>query len=45
MSNKNIIFENDYEDIINGEEEKAALERLNRAYSKFEKKNLGIIKE
>ena len=45
VSNKNIIFENDYEDIINGEEEKAALERLNRAYSKFEKKNLGIIKE
>ena len=44
-SDKNIIFENDYEDIINGEEEKAALERLNRAYSKFEKKNLGIIKE
>ena len=45
VSNKNIIFENDYEDIINGEEEKAALEKLNRAYYKFEKKNLGIIKE
>ena len=45
VSNKNIIVENDLEDLVDGEEEMAALERLNKAYHKFGKENLGVINE
>ena len=45
VSNKNIIVENDLEDLIDGEEEMAALDRLNKAYQKFGKENLGVINE
>ena len=44
-SNKNIIIENNYEDLVDGEEEKEAIKRLNKAYAKFEKQHLGIIHE
>ena len=37
--NKNIIFENDFEDIIDGAEEIAAIKRLNKVYAQYEKKN------
>jgi len=43
--NKNVIIENDLEDLIDGEEEIAALDRLNKAYEKFGKENLGILNE
>ena len=33
--NRNIIIENDFEDIIEGDEQKAALDRLNKAFEKF----------
>ena len=45
VSNKNIIIENDLEDIVDGEEEIAALDRLNKAYEKFGKENIGAINE
>ena len=46
VSNKNIIVENDLEDMFeDGDEEIAALDRLNKAYQKFGKENLGIINE
>ena len=45
ISNKNVIIENDLEDLIDGEEEIAALDRLNKAYEKFGKENLGILNE
>ena len=45
MSNKNIIMENDLEDLIENDEELAALDRLNKAYEKFGKENLGVINE
>ena len=45
ISNKNIIFENNYEDFIEGAEEIEALKRLDKAYAKYEKQNLGIINE
>ena len=37
--NKNIIFENDFEDIVDGAEEIAAIKRLNKVYAQYEKKN------
>ena len=44
VSNKNVnvIVENDFEDIIEDDEQKAALERLNRAYERFGKENLNL---
>ena len=45
ISNKNIIMENDLEDLIDNDEELAALDRLNKAYEKFGKENLGVINE
>ena len=42
VSNKNIIIENDLEDILDSAEDMAALDRLNKAYEKFGKENLGI---
>ena len=42
-SNKNIIIENDFEDILDGEEQKAALDRLNKAFEKFGKENLNTM--
>ena len=36
--NKNIIFENDFEDIVDGAEEIAAIKRLNKVYAQYEKK-------
>ena len=45
ISNKNIIMENDLEDLIENDEELAALDRLNKAYEKFGKENLGVINE
>lgn len=46
ISNKNVIVENDLEDLFEeGEEEIAALDRLNKAYQKFGKENLGVINE
>ena len=45
ISNKNIIFENNYEDFVEGAEEIEALKRLDKAYAKYEKQNLGIINE
>ena len=44
VSNKHIIIENDLEDMFEeGEEEIAALDRLNKAYQKFGKENLDVI--
>ena len=43
--NKNVILENEFEDIVEGAEELAALDRLNKAYERFEKENLSILKE
>ena len=43
QSNKNIIFENELEESIEDEEQKAASERLNRAYEKFGKENINNI--
>ena len=37
--NKNIIFENDFEDIVDGAEEIAAIKRLNKVYAQYEKNN------
>ena len=37
--NKNIIFENDFEDIVDGAEEIAAIKRLNKVYAQYEKKH------
>ena len=45
VSNKNVIMENELEDIIDNDEELAALDRLNKAYAKFGKENLGAINE
>ena len=45
MSNKNIIFENNYEDFVEGPEEIEALKRLDKVYAKYEKQNLGMINE
>ena len=45
VSNKNIIMENELEDLIDNDEELAALDRLNKAYEKFGKENLGAINE
>ena len=45
LSDKNIIYENSFEDFVDGPEEIEALKRLNKAYAKYEKKNLGIIHE
>ena len=44
VSNKNVnvIVENDFEDIIEDDEQRAALERLNRAYERFGKENLNL---
>ena len=42
-STKNIIIENDFEDILDGEEQKAALDRLNKAFEKFGKENLNTM--
>ena len=44
-SNKNIIMENELEDLVENDEELAALDRLNKAYEKFGKENLGVINE
>ena len=41
-NNKNVIIENDFEDIMDGEEQKAALDRLNKAFEKFGKENLNL---
>ena len=43
--NANVIIENDFEDIIEDDEQKAALERLNRAYERFGKENLNLLNE
>ena len=43
QTNKNIIFENELEESIEDEEQKAAIERLNRAYEKFGKENINNI--
>ena len=44
VSNKHIIIENDLEDMFEeGEEEIAALDRLNKAYQRFGKENLDVI--
>ena len=40
QSNKNIIFENELEESVEDEEQKAAIERLNRAYERFGKENI-----
>ena len=40
QSNKNIIFENEFEESIEDEEQKAMIERLNRAYEKYGKENV-----
>ena len=40
QSNKNIIFENELEESLEDEEQKAAIERLNRAFEKFGKENI-----
>ena len=45
VSNKNIIIENDLEDIIDDPEEIAALDRLNKAYERFGKENMNVINE
>ena len=45
LSDKNIIYENNFEDFVDGPEEIEALKRLNKAYAKYEKQNLGIIHE
>jgi serine/threonine protein kinase len=45
ISNKNIIFENNYEDFVEGPEEIEALKRLDKVYAKYEKQNLGMINE
>ena len=45
MSKKNIIVENEFEDIVDGAEEIEAIKRLNKAYAKYEKHNLGLISE
>jgi len=45
VSNKNVILENEFEDIVEGAEELAALDRLNKAYERFGKENLSISKE
>ena len=45
ISNKIIIFENNYEDFVEGAEEIEALKRLDKAYAKYEKQNLGIKNE
>jgi serine/threonine protein kinase len=39
---KGIIIENDFEDIVEGEEQKAAIDRLNKAFERFGKENLNI---
>ena len=44
-STKNIIVENEFEDIIDGAEEIEAIKRLNKAYAKYEKQNLELIHE
>ena len=44
-SNKTIIVENEFEDIIDGEEQKAALDRLNKAFERFGKENLNTIND
>ena len=40
QSNKNVIFENELEESMEDEEQKAAIDRLNRAYEKFGKENV-----
>ena len=45
ISSKNIIEENIFEDLVDGSEELEAIKRLNKAYAKYERKNLGIISE
>ena len=45
VSNKNIIFENDLEDIVDDPEEMAALDRLNKAYERFGKENVNALNE
>ncbi len=40
QSNKNIIFENEFEESVEDEEQKAMIERLNRAYEKYGKENV-----
>ena len=45
ISSKNIIEENIFEDLVDGSEELEAIKRLNKAYAKYERKNLGIIDE
>ena len=40
QSNKNVIFENELEESIEDEEQKAAIDRLNRAFEKFGKENV-----
>ena len=45
VSNKNIIFENDLEDIVDDPEEMAALDRLNKAYERFGKENVNVLNE
>ena len=39
VSKKNIIVENEFEDIVDGFEEIEAIKRLNKAYAKYEKHN------
>ena len=44
-STKNVIVENEFEDIIDGDEEIEAIKRLNKAYAKYEKQNMELIHE
>ena len=45
ISNKNNMSEIDFEELVDGAKEIEALKRLNKVYTKYEKKNLGIIDE
>ena len=45
QSNKNIIFENELEESLEDEEQRAAIERLNRAFEKFGKENINNMNE
>jgi len=43
--NKNVILEKDFEDILDGDEKKEAIDRLNKAYERFGKENLNILNQ
>ena len=41
----NVIKKNDFEDILDGDEKKEAIDRLNKAYERFGKENLNILNQ